>query len=114
MAGGRRCALTGVGKKGKGQAERGCGRLAWRLCHGRGRSLPPVRGGTHARVRAALVRRRGQEIETGWKKDERERKIHRSTGQRDKERWRGAGLTRAAVLGKDGPAWFAWQTGLDS
>jgi hypothetical protein len=81
MADGRGCTSTGEGKKGKGRAEPGSGPLAWRPCHGRGRSLPPARGGTHAHVHAALVRRCGQEIETRWKKGERERKTHGSTGQ---------------------------------
>jgi hypothetical protein len=81
MADGRGCASTGEGKKGRGRAAPGCGRLARRSCQWRGRSLPPARGGTHARVRAALVRRRGQFTESGWKKGERERKIHGSTGQ---------------------------------
>jgi hypothetical protein len=34
----------------------GCGRLARRPCHGRGRGLSPSQGCAHARVRAAAVR----------------------------------------------------------
>jgi hypothetical protein len=70
-----------------------------------------------ARTHACMLRWCGGAVKglgIGWKKEDRERKTPGSTGQQDKERWRGAGLTWAAVLGKDGPAWFAWQTGLDS
>jgi hypothetical protein len=41
----------------------------------------PLPGVARTRARAALVRRRGQVAESGWKKGERERKIHGSTGQ---------------------------------
>jgi hypothetical protein len=102
MTGGRGCASTGEGKKGKGRAERGCGRLAWRPCHGCGWSLP-LSG--VARTRACALRWCGGVVKRlrlgGRKKRGRERHAG-STGQRDMERWFSAGLTWAAVWEKMG------------
>jgi hypothetical protein len=42
----------------------------------RARSGPVPWPGLHARARAAVVRWRGQEIELGWQKEERERMTH--------------------------------------
>jgi hypothetical protein len=112
MAGGRGCASTGEGKKGKGRAERGCDRLDRRPCRGRCRGLSPARGCTHACVRAAVVWRRGQEIEIGWEKEEREIKtcrVHRSARQGEVARfWDDLGCSVGKVGRPDGVSGLGW------
>jgi hypothetical protein len=112
MAGGRGCVSTGEGKKGKGRAERGCNRLARRPCHGCGRGLSPARDCTHAPVHAAVVQRRGQEIEIGWEIEENEIKtcgVHWSARQGEMAWcWADLGSSVGQVGRPDGVSGLGW------